>query len=155
LGGQLAQAARGALAPSEIFESERSARALAQQLARTGGTLATELDPDAVLDEGVQHAPSPLQADAGRSRTHPQGELVGTAPSGRGAEDAIGARTPTTAILSGDVFQSRLSQVVADATADSRFADADPLLAAGFESYLGVPLVGPEGAVHGVLSVYA
>src|SRR5262249_57404244 len=50
LGGQLAQAARGALARSEIFESERSARALAQQLARTGNMLATELDPDAVLD---------------------------------------------------------------------------------------------------------
>src|SRR5262249_59090028 len=54
LGGQFAQAARGALARSEIFESERNARALAQQLARTGSTLATELDPDAGLDQVVQ-----------------------------------------------------------------------------------------------------
>src|SRR5262249_36673763 len=95
-----------------------------------------------------------LAADACAIRTLEGGELVVTAASGPGAEDVIGARTTTTAILSGDVFQSRLSQVVADASVDSRFADADALLAAGFESYLGVPLVGPEGAVHGVLSVY-
>jgi len=69
LGGQLAQAARGALARSEIFESQRSARALAQQLARTGSMLATELDPDAVLDEVVQRAPSLLAADACAIRT--------------------------------------------------------------------------------------
>jgi PAS domain S-box len=44
---------------------------------------------------------------------------------------------------------------VTDTTVDARYAEADPLLAAGFESYLGVPLVGPEGTVHGVVSLYA
>src|SRR5207237_1746010 len=45
----LGDAARGALERSELFEAERTARALSQQLARTGGVLATELDPVAVL----------------------------------------------------------------------------------------------------------
>src|SRR5207253_10789177 len=30
-----------------------------------------------------------------------------------------------------------------------------PVIASGHAAYLGVPLVGPEGTVHGVLSVYA
>src|SRR5207237_2765142 len=37
---------------------------------------------------------------------------------------------------------------------EPRLARADPVVAAGCASYLGVPLVGPEGALHGVLSVY-
>src|SRR5205814_114309 len=57
LARNLAGAARGALERAELFEAERSARALSQQLARTGGLLATELDPAAVLDEVVQQAP--------------------------------------------------------------------------------------------------
>src|SRR5262249_23646136 len=36
-----------------------------------------------------------------------------------------------------------------------RQAEADPVLAAGFAACLSVPLVGPEGTVHGVLSVYS
>src|SRR5206468_8512919 len=38
---------------------------------------------------------------------------------------------------------------------DVRYAEADPVLAGAFGAYLGVPLVGPEGTVHGVLSLYA
>src|SRR5205814_1810383 len=60
----LAGTARGALERSELYESERRARGLAQQLARTGTLLATELDPAAVLDEIVAQAPALLEADA-------------------------------------------------------------------------------------------
>jgi GAF domain-containing protein len=155
LAGQLAHAARGALERSDLYESERSARALAQQLARTGSLLATELDPDTVLEEVVQHAPSLLSADACAIRVLDGDELLLTAASGKGAEEAVGTRSPTAGRLAGDVFQSRTSAVVTDATEDSRYAEADPVLAAGFQAYLGVPLVGPEGTVHGVLSVYA
>ncbi|MDX6455744.1 MAG: hypothetical protein QOD48_1851, partial [Gaiellaceae bacterium] len=45
LARHLANATRGALERSELFEAERSARALAQQLTRTGRLLTTELDP--------------------------------------------------------------------------------------------------------------
>ncbi len=47
LARHLADATRGALERSELFEAERGARALAQQLARTGRLLTTELDPAA------------------------------------------------------------------------------------------------------------
>jgi GAF domain-containing protein len=56
LARHLAGAARGALERSELYEAERSARGLAQQLARTGRLLTTELDPEAVLDEVVERA---------------------------------------------------------------------------------------------------
>ena len=35
-----------------------------------------------------------------------------------------------------------------------RHAEADPVIASGYAAYLGVPLVGPEGTVHGVLSAF-
>jgi PAS domain S-box-containing protein len=155
LARQLAHAARGALERSELYESERSARALAQQLARTGSLLATELDPDTVLEEVVQQAPSLLGADACAIRMLDGEELVLTAASGEGLDALIGSRIPVTGRLAGDVFQSRTSAAIADTTADARYAEADPVLADGFEAYLGVPLVGPEGTVHGVLSLYA
>jgi len=115
LARQLGDAATSALERSELFEAERTTRALSQQLARTGGALATELDPAAVLEEVVQQAPALLGADACAVRTLEEDELVVSAASGAGAEEAIGTRAAATAGLSGDVFQSRLSRVVADA----------------------------------------
>ena len=64
LARHLADATRGALERSELFEAERGARALAQQLTRTGRLLTSELDPAAVLDEVVQQAPALVNADA-------------------------------------------------------------------------------------------
>src|SRR5438132_393859 len=76
LARHLADATRGALERSELFEAERTARALAQQLARTGSLLATELDPAAVLDEVVQQAPELLGADGCSIRVLEGDELV-------------------------------------------------------------------------------
>jgi two-component system phosphate regulon sensor histidine kinase PhoR len=45
--------------------------------------------------------------------------------------------------------------VIANIAGDSRLIQADPLLAAGHAAYLGVPLIGSEGGLHGVLSVYS
>jgi len=155
LARHLADAARGALERSELFEAERTARRLSQQLARTGGVLATELDPAAVLEEVAQQAPALLAADACAIRTVEDDELVVGAATGAGAEDAIGTRVPTTARLAGDVFQSRAPVAVDDAGQDQRLLAADPILASGYTAFLGVPLSGPEGALHGVLAVYA
>jgi PAS domain S-box-containing protein len=151
----LADAARGALERSELFEAERTSRALSQQLARTGSVLATELDPAAVLDEVVQQASVLLGADACAVRTLEEDELVVAAAVGEQAEEIVGARVSATAWLSGDVFQSLGPVAIEDASADDRFAGADPLVAAGYTAYLGVPLSGPEGAPAGVLAVYA
>jgi PAS domain S-box-containing protein len=151
----LGDAARGALERSELFEAERTARALSQQLARTGSVLATELDPTAVLDEVVQQAPTLLSADACAVRTPEDDDLVVSAAFGSGADDAVGTRASATAWLSGDVFQSRSPLAIEDASADDRLVEADPIVAAGYAGYLGVPLSGPEGAPLGVLAVYA
>jgi PAS domain S-box-containing protein len=151
----LGDAARSALARSELFEAERTARALSQQLAHTGGVLATELDPAAVLDEVVQQAAVLLSADACAVRTVEDDELVVSAAWGKGAEDAVDTRFPVTGRLSGDVFQSRSPLAVDDAASDDRLLGADAILLAGYSAYLGVPLSGPEGTLAGVLAVYA
>jgi two-component system phosphate regulon sensor histidine kinase PhoR len=44
---------------------------------------------------------------------------------------------------------------IEDASGDDRLLAVDPALAAGYSAFLGVPLSGPEGALHGVLAVYA
>src|SRR4051794_17895546 len=151
----LADAARGALERSELFEAERTARALSQQLARTGSVLATELDPAAVLDEVVQQAPALLGADACAVLTLEERELVVGAAFGERTEEVVGARVSMTAPLSGEVFQSRAPVAVEDAVANDQLAGADVLVAGGYSAYLGVPLSGPEGAPAGVLAVYA
>jgi GAF domain-containing protein len=155
LARHLGDAARGALERSELFEAERTARALSQQLAHTGGVLATELDPAAVLEEVVQQAPSLLGADACAVRTLEEDELVVSAASGEGAEEAVGSRTSATGRLSGDVFQSRSPLAVEDVSTDERLVGCDAILLAGYAAFLGVPLSGPEGSLAGVLAVYA
>jgi PAS domain S-box-containing protein len=155
LARNLADAARGALERSELFETERTARRLSQQLARTGGVLSSELDPSAVLEEVVAQAPALLAADACAIRTIEGDELVIGAATGAGTDDAIGMRVSSAARLSGDVFHSRAPVAIDDASQDERLLAADPVLASGYSAFLGVPLSGPEGMMHGVLAVYA
>ncbi len=155
LARHLAGAAEGALERSELFEAERSSRALAQQLARTGSLLATELDPAGVLDEVVQHAPALLDVEACAILVLEGDELVVRAATGDGARGALGSRARASGWLAGDVFQSR-APVAVEAVGDYEpLVGADPMLASGYRAYLGVPLTGPQGGLHGVLSVYA
>jgi signal transduction histidine kinase len=155
LARHLAGAARGALERSGLFEGERTSRALAQQLARTGSALATELDPAAVLDEVVQQAPDLLGADACAIRIVDGDELLVTAVAGSDAEVALGVRSETAGWLSGEVAQSRRAVAVQDASSDAALLASDAVLAAGYSAYLGVPLVGPESSLLGVIAVYA
>jgi PAS domain S-box-containing protein len=155
LAQHLAGAARGALERSELYEAERSARSLAQQLARTGRLLTTELDPEAVLDEVVEQAQSLLAADACAIRILDEGELRVSAASGTGAEAAVGSRGSAGAWLSGDVVQSRAPVAIDNAGSDPRLRELDPMLAAGNAAYLGVPLAGADSSPRGVLSVYS
>jgi PAS domain S-box-containing protein len=155
LAWHLADATRAALERSELFEAERSARALAQQLSRTGRLLTSELDPAAVLEEVVQQAPELVNAEAAAFRLLEDDDLVVTAAEGAGAEESLGTRSPAGAWLSGDVIQSSAPVALPDAGDDARLRALDPMLAAGRRAYLGVPVAGPEGAPVGVLSVYA
>jgi PAS domain S-box-containing protein len=155
LAQQVAGAARGALDRSRLFEAERTARSLSQQLARTGSLLATELDPVAVLEAVVGEAVSLLGVETAALTALEGDELVVTAAVGEGADLALGARSPSTGWVAGDVVQSRVPVAYEDAAAKDGLADSDVLLAFGHRAYLGVPLAGREGALHGVLSVYA
>ncbi len=155
LAQQVASAARGALDRSRLFEAERSARSLSQQLARTGSLLATELDPIAVLDAVVDEALALVRADAAALASLEEDELVVTAVSGEHAEDALEARSPATGWVAGDVLQSRAPVVHDDVSGNASLIESDALLARGHRAYLGVPLVAPEGTLHGVLSVYS
>jgi PAS domain S-box-containing protein len=155
LAQQVAGAARGALDRSRLFEAERTARSLSQQLARTGTLLATELDPVAVLEAVVGEAVTLLEVDTAALAALEGDELVITAAVGEGAEAALGARSPSTGWVAGDVVQSRAPVAYEDAAAKDGLGESDALLALGHRAYLGVPLGGREGALHGVLSVYA
>jgi PAS domain S-box-containing protein len=152
LATHLAGATRAALERSELFEAERTSRALAQQLARTGSLLATELDPAAVLDEVVQRAPALLGVEACTIRLLEGEELVVSAAAGAGANAVVGAREPSTGWLSAEVVQCRAPVAVEDL--DDGGLAVDPMVGLGYRSFLGVPLVGPEGVMHGVLAVY-
>ena len=155
LARHLGGAARGALERSELFEREQTSRSLAQQLARTGGLLATELDPAALLAELAEEAPGLLDAD-GASIAVIEGEsLVTAAVDGVGARSAMGARTPIAGTPAGDVVQARSPLAVADAEPAGIAPEDDPLLALGYRAFLGVPLYASEGDLRGTLAVYS
>jgi PAS domain S-box-containing protein len=155
LGRRLAGAARGGLERSELYESERTSRALSQQLARMGSLLATELDPGAILDEVAEQAPALLGADACVIEIVEEDELVVSAVGGASAPPVLGTRRPTTNRPAGDVVQGRAPVVFADAGEDPRLLGDDPVLAAGHSAYVGVPLVGVQQGLQGVLAVYS
>jgi PAS domain S-box-containing protein len=154
LARQVAQAARDALERSRLYEAERTARSLSQHLARTGSMLGAELDPAAVLEEVVGQAVALLGADAGAVASLERDELAITAATGEGVEAAIGARAPSTGWLGGDVVQLQTPVAREDVATDAALVAADAVLALGYRAYLGVPLLGREGALLGVLSVY-
>jgi PAS domain S-box-containing protein len=155
LAQQVAGAARGALDRSRLFEAERTARSLSQQLARTGSLLATELDPVAVLEAVVAEAVTLLGVDTAALAALEGDELVVTAVVGQGADAALGVRSPSTGWAAGDVVQSRAPVAYEDAAAKDGLVGSDALLGLGHRAYLGVPLGAREGTLHGVLSVYA
>ena len=154
LAERVAGAARGALERSELYERERRSRALAQRLARAGRELAGELDPDNVLDHAVAHAVQLLGAEGASVRMLEDDEVVVRAATGAGENEAIGTRAPSTGFLVGDIVQTRSTRAVADVRTDRRLGEADPMLAAGYLAYLGVPMIGPEESVQGILAVY-
>jgi len=150
----LAGTARGALERSELYESERRARGLAQQLARTGGLLATELDPAAVLDEIVAQAPALLRADAAVVRLLEGEHLVVSAARGELPDDLHETPSPATGWAGADAIQTRGAVAIGDVEAEGSRV-VDPALAAGYRAFLAVPFVGSDEGQQGVLSVYA
>ena len=154
LAGHIAGAARGALERSELYELERRSRSLAERLAGSSRELASELDPDNVLEEVVRRAAQILEASGASARVFDGDELVVRAACGTGEDDALETRSASTSWLVGDIVQSRTPKAIANAAHDPRALAADPMLAAGHAAYLGVPMIGPDGVVQGVLAAY-
>jgi PAS domain S-box-containing protein len=154
LAQQVARAARGAFERSRLFDAERTARSLAQQLARTGSLLATELDPAAVLDAVVSEAAELLRADAAALASLDDRDLVITAAVGDGAAGSVGSRSPAIAGAAGDVVRSRAPAAHEDASQSESLREGDAFLAVGHTAYLGVPLSAPDGGLYGVLAIY-
>jgi PAS domain S-box-containing protein len=154
LAGQVAAAARGALERSDLYERERRSRSLAQRLALAGRELAGELDPDNVLEQTVRHAIELLEADGSSVRLLEGDEVVVRAATGAGELDALETRVASTGRLVGDIVQTRAVRAIEDVRGDPRVGEADAMLAAGHAAYLGVPMIGPDGAVQGILAVY-
>ena len=121
LARNLAAAARGALERSDLYESERRSRALAQQLAHAGATLVHELDPDAVAEEVVARAQALVAADAATIRLLEGEELTVTAATGDGADALVSTRTQSTAWPAGDVVQSRAPVAIENVATDVPF----------------------------------
>jgi PAS domain S-box-containing protein len=155
LARHVAGVARGALERSELYELERRSRSLAQRLAKASRELASELDPEDVLDQVVQHSVELLGADGASVRLLEEDELVVRSASGAGAGSAAETRVASTSWLVGDIVQSRTAKAIADVRDDARAAEADPMLATAHAAYLGVPMVAPDDSTHGVLAVYA
>ena len=155
LARHLSRAARGALERSELFETERRARTLSQQLADVGARLAMNLDPAVVLDEVVAEAPALLAADAAAIRLLEGDELVVRAARGAGASGIVGMRSTSGTGIAGAVAQSRAPAMVEDVRAALHLSRRDPLLGKGVGASVAVPMFAHGGGLHGVLSVYA
>ena len=151
LAEQLARAARGVLDRSRLFEAERASRSLSQRLARAGSRLVQELDPVAVTEAVVTEAAALLDADASALTLLSGSGLVISAATGGGAAAARGAVAPPAGWPAGDVLNAGQALQYHDVPDGV----TDPILEAGHRAFLAVPVPGGEGAVNGVLSVYA
>ena len=155
LAQQVAAAAHGALERSRLFEAERTARSLSQQLARAAAALTTELEPDAVLEATAREAAALLDANAALVSMLDGADVVVAAAAGSSAESARGARSSSTDGVAGDVLAARAPIAHADPSASAGHAAGDPLLASGLVGYLGVPIARSGEEPRGVLSVYS
>jgi PAS domain S-box-containing protein len=152
---QLSSTARGALERSELFETERRGRALSQRLARIGSLLAAQLDPGALLGEVAAQAVTLLAADACAVLTLEDAGFAVTALAGQGTEPLQGSRLPHALRPAADVVHGRAPVALVEVAGGDDPGPRDPLLGAGFQAYLGVPLVGGDGDPTGVLSIYS
>ena len=155
LAQQVAAAAHGALERSRLFEAERAARSLSQQLARAAAALTTELDPGAVMQAGAREAAELLGADAALVSMLDGDEVVVAAAVGGPVGSVLGVRSASTDGVAGDVLAARGPIALADGTSAAGHAPADPLLGGRFVAYLGVPVARSGEEPRGVLSVYA
>src|SRR5205807_1798111 len=106
------------------------------------------------LDEVAEHSLALLRVDACTISVLEDAELVVKAAAG-GARDLVETRYPLGAHPAAEVVDAGAPVAFADATPIDRVGRSDPVLAAGYDAYVAVPLHRPDGEVYAVLTVYA
>ena len=129
---------------------------LAQRLA---GGRAELIDPSSsrqVMTAAVRQAIALLEGDAALMLELEANELVVRASEGDGLEEMNGRRFPVAVSLAGDLVHSREPLVIEDLARDEGpLGPLDPVAGRGFEALIGVPVIGPDDALSGVLIVYS
>ena len=156
LARHLATAAAAAIERAEVLSAERRARGRAQELQRIGGLIASNLDAPAVLREIVSQAAAAagrrLRARCGWSRATGSWSAPCRATS-TSCSPASGRRSP--AAPRARCWPAARPLAIDDLRRRRPLAADDPLVQrASFASYLGAPILSPDGALSGVLALY-
>ncbi len=129
---------------------------LAQRLAGGRAELLGPSSSQQVMDTAVRQAAALLDGEAALILQPEENELVVRALEGEGLEEMDGQRFPAAVSLAGDLVHSREPVVIGDLSQDKgSLSSLDPVLAHGFKALIGVPLIGPDDALSGVLFVYS
>jgi two-component system phosphate regulon sensor histidine kinase PhoR len=129
---------------------------LAQRLAGGRAELVGPSSSREVMVAAVRQAISLLDADAALMLELEANELVVREGEGEGLEELYGRRLPLAVSLAGDLVRSRKPLVVGDLARDEGpLGSLDPIAGHDFKALIGVPLIGPDDALSGVLVVYS
>ena len=129
---------------------------LAQRLAGGRTELIGPASSKQVMATAVRQAIALLEGDAALMLELDANELVVRVSEGDGLEEMAGRRFATAVSLAGDLVHSREPLVIEDLARDEGpLGPLDPVVGHGFKALVGVPVVGPDDALSGVLIVYS
>jgi len=129
---------------------------LAQRLAGGRAELIGPSSSSQVMTAAVHQAIALLEGDAALMLELEANELVVRVSEGDGLEEMHGRRFPVAVSLAGDLVHSREPLVIEDLARDEGpLSPLDPAVGRGFKALIGVPVIGPDDALSGVLIVYS
>lgn len=129
---------------------------LAQRLSAGRTELIGPSSSKHVMAAAVRQAIALLEGDAALMLELEANELVVRVCEGEGLEQMSGRRFAVAVSLAGDLVNSREPLVIEDLTRDEGpLGPLDPVVGQGFKALIGVPVIGPDDALSGVLIVYS
>jgi PAS domain S-box-containing protein len=129
---------------------------LAQRLAGGRTELIGHSSSKQVMTVAVRQAIALLEGDAALILELEANELVVRVCEGDGLDEMSGRRFAVAVSLAGDLVHSREPLVIGDLTRDEGpLGPLDPVVGHGFKALIGVPVIGPDDALSGVLIVYS
>ena len=129
---------------------------LTQRLAGGRTELIDPSNSKRVMVAAVRQAIALLEGDAALMLELEANELVVRVSEGDGLEEMSGRRFAVAVSLAGDLVHSREPLVIEDLARDEGpLGPLDPVVGHGFKALIGVPVIGPDDALSGVLIVYS